>query len=323
MLCEMTCQNKGMGSHIVKHHHITVKEYYDNFIKKPNEEFCNECGKELKFGKLGTGYPKYCSYCAKLIGLQTVWNKYGGSPAKSREVQDKMKSTCLERYGAENVFASDYGKQKIKETCQDKYSVDFYSQSEDFHNKVDFHKIGIDAYNTIIQDIELYKQNNNLILESDLTKQYGYGWFIYYKPKVIYYKGYAFLDQSFEQKAKEYYEFKLHNKSRSFCEQEIIDYIKTFYNKDIITNNRTIIKPYELDIYLPDIKVAIEENDNFWHSEENPFSRIDDYDKYHQAKLDICNKKGIYLLFIQREEWLHNNDSCKSFIKNYIENTKF
>ena len=30
-----------------------------------------------------------------------------------KEIQDKVKKTFLEKYGAENVFASEYGKEKF------------------------------------------------------------------------------------------------------------------------------------------------------------------------------------------------------------------
>ena len=122
---------------------------------------------------------------------------------------------------------------------------------------------------------------------------------------------------SYIEKAKIYSEFKQKYKSRSYCEQEIVDYIKSIYNGEIITNSRSIIKPYELDIYLPNVTVAIEENDTFWHS-NNPFSRINDYNKYHRDKQELCNKQGITLLYINRKDWLNNNDICKKQIKDII-----
>ena len=316
-ICGKECQNKGMGSHITRIHHITVKEYYDTYMKQPNEEFCNICGKEVTFHKLGIGYSKYCVNCAKQLGLQAIWDKYGGSPAKNTNIQEKMRATCKERYGTDNVFASEYGKLKIKEAILEKYGVEYYSQSDDFHNKVDFKQIGKKTYSHIINDINNYAEEHNLILLTELQDLYGNGWKKYYNPPIIKYKNQRLVDKSYIEKAKIYSEFKQKYKSRSYCEQEIVDYIKSIYNGEIITNSRSIIKPYELDIYLPNVTVAIEENDTFWHS-NNPFSRINDYNKYHRDKQELCNKQGITLLYINRKDWLNNNDICKKQIKDII-----
>ena len=41
----------GLGSHIVQSHHITCKEYYDKYLKKPGEGFCSNpnCNNETTF----------------------------------------------------------------------------------------------------------------------------------------------------------------------------------------------------------------------------------------------------------------------------------
>ena len=43
------------------------------------------------------------------------------NPMKNAEIREKVRQTCLERYGATNVFASEYAKKKIKETKLDRY----------------------------------------------------------------------------------------------------------------------------------------------------------------------------------------------------------
>lgn len=317
-ICGNEYNEKGMGSHIVRKHHITVKDYYDTYMKKDNEGYCDTCGIELKFYRLGAAYSKYCSHCSKLIGLQAARDKYNGAPASDPEVMHKMQQTCLERYGATNVFASDYGKQKIKETCLEKYNVEYTGQIQSKKDNMNYHDAGLKAKEHILSDINKYCLNNDLTLLSNLLDKYNQGWFKYFNPDIVFYKGYRLVSSSYEEKAKQYYEYKLTNKSRSYCEQEIIDYIKTIYDGTILTNNRTAIKPYELDIYLPDIKIAIEENDSFWHSQDNPFSRIEDYDEYHNKKRELCQLNEIKLLVIEREQWLNNNIECKHLIEKYI-----
>ena len=64
-------------------------------------------------------------------------------------------------------------------------------------------------------------------------------------------------------------------KSTSIREKEFLSYIKSIYFRKIIENDRTLLKPdkkynnwklnHELDIVLPDIKLAFEFNGSYWH----------------------------------------------------------
>jgi hypothetical protein len=62
-----------------------------------------------------------------------AWNNM--SEEKKKEIFNKIKATNLERYGAENVFASEYGKQKIRETNLAKYGFTCTLQVPEFKEK--------------------------------------------------------------------------------------------------------------------------------------------------------------------------------------------
>ena len=87
------------------------------------------------------------------------------------------------------------------------------------------------------------------------------------------------------------------NRTGSPEEKEVIDFIKEIYNGDIICNTRKVIYPQELDIYIPEKKLAIEFNGTYWHSDIYK----DKY--YHQQKTLSCAKQGIQLLHIFEYEW--------------------
>jgi hypothetical protein len=70
-------------------------------------------------------------------------------------------------------------------------------------------------------------------------------------------------------------------------------------NLNIQQNVRTIIYPLEIDIYLPDCKIAIEYCGLYWHSEQAGKDR-----HYHKRKLDMCNAKGIRLITVFEDEWI-------------------
>lgn len=78
-------------------------------------------------------------------------------------------------------------------------------------------------------------------------------------------------------------------------------------------NNRKIIPPLELDIIIPDKKIAIEFNGNYWHSE------LGGKDKdYHLNKTKMCNSVNIQLLHFFESEWLYKKDIVKSLINSKL-----
>jgi len=98
-------------------------------------------------------------------------------------------------------------------------------------------------------------------------------------------------------------------------EKDIHNYIKSIYDGIVKPNDRTIIRNpktghfLELDIWLPEIKKAIEYNGIYWHKEKETKNR-DDF------KVDFCNKHNISLLVVDHDEWIKNNNFDK--IKNFI-----
>ena len=96
----------------------------------------------------------------------------------------------------------------------------------------------------------------------------------------------------------------------SLFEIEITDYIKSIYSGEIITNTRDVLKPYELDIYIPDKKLAIEVNGLFYHSSLN--NNIDK--NYHFNKSKMCEDKGIRLIHIYEWEWLKYPEKIKQLL---------
>ena len=87
----------------------------------------------------------------------------------------------------------------------------------------------------------------------------------------------------------------------SNVENDVFKYVCSLGDFKVLQNVRNIIAPKELDIYIPEKKLAIEINGNYWHSDIYK----DKY--YHQQKTIDCVKKGIRLIHIFEYEWL----SCK------------
>jgi len=98
--------------------------------------------------------------------------------------------------------------------------------------------------------------------------------------------------------------------SHSYYEDELLKYIECIYNGKIEHNNRHIISPYELDICIPDKKIAIEFNGDFWHSS------LYKSKNYHQQKTIACAKKGIHLIHVFEHEWIDKEVQKK--LKSYL-----
>lgn len=95
------------------------------------------------------------------------------------------------------------------------------------------------------------------------------------------------------------------NYNSSKYEKELVSIIKTFTSCSIKERDRDTIQGVELDIYIPEKKIAIEFNGDYWHSDLFK----DKY--YHQKKTIACIEKGIHLIHIFEHEWLDNNTKKK------------
>ena len=83
------------------------------------------------------------------------------------------------------------------------------------------------------------------------------------------------------------------------------------------TNARSISSPYELDIYIPEYKIAIELNGCYWHSEARGKDQ-----NYHLDKTELCQEKGIQLIHIWDLEWENKKEIVKSMLLNKFGKTE-
>lgn len=108
------------------------------------------------------------------------------------------------------------------------------------------------------------------------------------------------------------------NYSSSVSAEETLffDEIKKIYDGDIIRNSRQIIPPYEIDIFLPKLNIAIEYNGIYWHSTKHKDCH------YHQMKYKKCYDNDIDLIHVYSDEWDSSPSSILQHIKNLIQYKK-
>jgi hypothetical protein len=234
---------------------------------------CKVCGNPVRFSRVNQVFNVYCS--------SDCVNK------DSLKIQ-KAQQTCLEKYGVKNPNLLDITKQKIKETCQEKYGHCSYLQSKKYREER--------AKVPKISD----KFNRDLLYTEHVVNQ---------KPHTVIAQENGVSSALIDQLCKRY-----NVPTNNYCkiskeEKQIVDYIKSIYSGEVQENTRLIISPKELDIYLPERKLAIEYNGCYWH-------RNDKEGQLH--KLEQCTQKGIKILQFFENEWLLKEEICKSIIAAHL-----
>ena len=98
---------------------------------------------------------------------------------------------------------------------------------------------------------------------------------------------------------------------RSKGEKELVSFIKSIYNGVVLENDRELLNGWELDVYLPELKLAFEYNGDFWHS------ILEKRDRDVQ-KIIRCHAKGVELFHIWESDWKNHNQETKDFIAETI-----
>jgi hypothetical protein len=89
---------------------------------------------------------------------------------------------------------------------------------------------------------------------------------------------------------------------------DLYNFIKENYIGEILENKK-ILDPYEIDIFLPDFNIGIEVNGVYWHNE------LYKSKNYHLLKTIDCNDNDISLIHIFEDEWLYRKEIVKSIIR--------
>lgn len=95
----------------------------------------------------------------------------------------------------------------------------------------------------------------------------------------------------------------------SNMELEVLEYVKSLEVKTIHSHRKLLGNNRELDIVIPDNKLAIEFNGLYWHSELAGKHRL-----YHKDKTNDCSEKGYDLIHIFEHQWLDQQPIVKDII---------
>ena len=113
----------------------------DKYNREINIYFICNCGGEYnKTFRLLYEIGAFCKICTKNKRKekvkQTCIERYGVEfPSQTEDFKNRVKQTCLNKYGVEYTLQSQEVKNKSKQTCLDKYGFENPSQSPDIKNK--------------------------------------------------------------------------------------------------------------------------------------------------------------------------------------------
>ena len=315
-ICGKEFENgKYLSAHLKFEEHITSQQYYDKYLRKSNEGFCEVCHKPTNYIGLERGYQVYCSRqcAAKEKGIKISKTKQSYTEEQKIAITKKREKTNLERYGVKsnlqlkhysNTQKDNSNKQKNKKTYHSSFgltAIEAAHTKEARQKAIETRKKHMldgtingqnvkQSWETRHNKIKQFCEDNNCISITDVLAKYGQGWLSLDIPRIYVNKQNSVISKEYLSIIEQYVKSNQYS-NKSKAEQYIIDNLN--YDGIIKHNDRQIIKPKEVDIYLPDLNLAIEYNGLYWHSVEYGT------DKYsHRNKSLACREKGIRLIHI-------------------------
>ena len=309
-ICGKICDVK---NHI-KEHNIQSKDYYDKYIKLPDEGICKTCGLQTPYRGLIAGYPQL--YCSNKCKAQNPIEKAKHSATmknKTKKEKEETRKKQIETW--KRTMGDDWAKIMTQHACEsyDKKHLDkdgnpitiggpFASQevrkkcekswgdvSSPACNQETRDKISESVHNLWTNNEEYSVNFRNGFYKKTFEKYHSintniisYDGLFHYKCPVC--NEIIEFDIQYINRRIEYnidFCFNCVPKSGISCqEKSLLNYVKEIYKDVIIENDKKLLHGKELDIVLPKLKLAIEYDGTYWHMD----SRIYDQTEINKTK---------------------------------------
>ena len=316
-----------LGTHLWKTHDLKPQQYYDQYLAKPGDGKCAECGKPTKFRTIGQGYVEFCSKkcAAKHIAADAERNAHKVSARM--ETVSKLDAETNGEY-SKNILES------RKATMVERHGVEFYSQHKDFIDKyhtTNLERYGKESYTQTQEYTEQTKKTNNEKFGVDywsknklhISTDYYNREFEPYKCHVIEhpnkvdltYKcdicGTEMSDTIFFVNARLRAKITPCSKCfpkrnfRSGAEVNLENFVKSL-GVETAHYERGFLGEFGADIVCEAEKVVIEYDGIHWHTDEYHDER------YHLAKTEYAEQLGYRMIHVFSDEWEQHEDIVKS-----------
>ena len=326
------------------------------YCSGPHHTTCVICGKEFEYTCSPKEKPNTCSReCQEVLRSQTAMTRYGvANVSELDEVKHKIsvanrseavaairRVTSLARWGVDNpaknlsvrsrmseIMKTDKYLSHRAETCREKYGYTTPMLNPDVLARR--RSTNLDRYGCLGHVIS-EKEMAGKMIDGSKVKE-----FLAFKqdPQTYIESHYADLPTVSQLEldlgvtnTPIYDILVAHNcqdmiaRYSSSMESEIVLWLRELKSDiQIVRNDRTIIKPQEIDIYLPEYGIGIECNPTATHNSSvaDPWGAPPKSYKYHWYKSQLAASAGIFLFHVFGYEWIHKQAAIKSMIANLI-----
>lgn len=327
----------------------TLKYYKDKGYDVKSNEISTIKVEDLTKGSktIITAICKICDHEKKITYKEYNRNtsKYNFYTCSNKCAQIKNQLTSIEKYGKIHYSKTIEFKEQMIQTNNERYNVDFFTQSNlynekmkkywethDFNNenkkRIETNKIKFDA--EYYQQSQQYIENKKSIIENykstinlKLLNKYSHLNIISTDNNLHIFhctnckSNFEISRELLKNRLKGQVELctncNVCGSSKSGLELQLYKFIKENYDGIIQTNKRKILdNKLELDIYLPELKLAFEFNGLYWHS------NLKKDKNYHINKTNKCLEKNINLIHIWEDDWKYKQNIIKSMILNRL-----
>jgi hypothetical protein len=290
-----------------------MKKYYLE-LSNIDKENINKKREETNLEKWGEKNISKVDRIKKKV-KKSFEDKWGGYTFNSEELVKKVKKTNIEKWGFEYPSKNELVNKKRIKTNLEKWGFVNPMMNESVKNNL---------RNTLLSK---YNEINIMFSEEfrkrfKITNEKGY---IRYLGNKYYEFTCDDCNKIYEIDYDNFYKRNLRNvktcthcfpilENRSIMEKDVFNFIKSFYDGEIIESYRDGL---EIDIYLTHLKLGFEFNGLYWHSEEWK-------DKwYHLNKTNHFKERGIRIIHIWEDDWSFRKNIVKSQIKNLLNKSDF
>ena len=263
------------------HKDYTAQSYYDKFLKRQEEGVCPTCGGPTPFRGLIKGYQKYCSN-------KCVWQD-PAVKAKRAESISKLTDEQVRDWRQKNIESHKNADGK----CISYEELEKRQKRSEESFKKYFEK----ADCTFVR----YEQTEKQPVTFRCNKCGNESTYVR-----------SLIDRMARTEDYGICHFCNNRKSVSIPERELRKFLSSIYQGKILLNDRKILDGKELDIVIPDAKLAIEYDGFYWHNENSVSS------KYHLEKTEACETGGYRLIHIFQDEWKQKRSIVESRMRGIL-----
>jgi hypothetical protein len=222
------------------------------------------------------------------------------NPFEMKQYQDQARQTMLERYGVEHALQNEEIKSKMQQNIMKIYGVNNVASLSEIKQKMQDTCLNRYGRRNIMQ-VLISDETLGIIGDSE-----KFGNFIDKKSLNTVAKE---LNISYETVRRSCYRHGIELPKSSY-EREMAAFLRSIGVDDLKMSDRTLIYPYEIDLYSASKKMGVEFCGLYWHQESERIDRL-----YHLTKQINVEAKDTRLITIFEDEWVNKQSIVESRLK--------